>query len=334
MPLLILAACLLPAAAGAETPSGKSRKELMTVVLDGADRLIVEPTPPMFEDEAVAKKHEIEGREKIAKLVAGLDFDEKRSGQVCACPGDWQITFQREGKMVGRFTLYHGEGLGWIGWKGMNNSLFTPTAGAHWRKWFRENGFETFHEVHEAELKQQAEELRLQHAFLSHFPQQVRPLFTERTANMYENQGITMRKDVREKLLDDLRRAFDGEADLARALCAAFGELNGSYFGSWTSALPYMFLGQWAGESLDPVVFARVIGELSEPPGLLGAARLFFQEDLGRQMNRAERDRLTAKLGEVALRHDKSGIRRSSAIHSPVHARKTSGDFVSSTCRP
>ena len=132
-------------------------------------------------------------------------------------------------------------------------------------------------------------------------------MFTERTVDMYENEDwITLKEAVREKLLGDLRRAFDGEAELARALCGAFGELNGSEFGSWTYACHYMFLGQWAGQSLDPAVFARVIGDLNEPEELLGAARLFFQEGLGQQLNRADWDRLTARLGEVALRHDES----------------------------
>ena len=311
------------AVASAEAPGGKSRVELMSAALDGADLLIVEPVPPLFDRKAPVKKHEIAGKKKIAKLIAGLEFDEKRSGQVCACYGEWHITFQTDGKIAGKFTLYHGEGLGWVGWKEMNNSMFTPEAGEHWRQWFRENGFKAFHEEHEAELKQQAREETLQKAFLSHFPEASRPLFTERTVDMYENEDwITLKEAVREKLLGDLRRAFDGEAELARALCGAFGELNGSEFGSWTYACHYMFLGQWAGQSLDPAVFARVIGDLNEPEELLGAARLFFQEGLGQQLNRADWDRLTARLGEVALRHDESGnaayaFRMMSGVVSP-----------------
>ena len=301
--LLVIAAYLHPAVAGDETVGGKSRKELMAAALDGADRLVVEPVPPMFGGEVRAERHEIEGREKIARLVAGLDFDEQRSGRICACYGEWKIKFQREGKVVGEFTLYHGEGLGWVGWKDMNNSIFTPEAGAHWREWFRKSGFNQFHEEHEAELKEEAEEQRIQNAFLSHFPEHARPLFIKRTADMYEDDDwITMKMSVREKLLADLWNAFEGEADLARALCAAFGELDGSGLGGWTSACPYMFLGQWAGEGLDPELFAGVIDGLSKPRDLLGAARLFFQEGVGQQLNDADRARLAARLGEVALR--------------------------------
>ena len=72
------------AVASAEAPDGKSRVQLMSAALEKADQLIVEPVPPMFDRKAIVEKHEIAGREKIAKLVAGLEFDEKRSGQVCA----------------------------------------------------------------------------------------------------------------------------------------------------------------------------------------------------------------------------------------------------------
>ena len=70
------------AVASAEAPGGKSRVELMSAALDGADLLIVEPVPPLFDRKAPVKKHEIAGKKKIAKLIAGLEFDEKRSGQV------------------------------------------------------------------------------------------------------------------------------------------------------------------------------------------------------------------------------------------------------------
>ncbi|MEM1084575.1 MAG: hypothetical protein AAGI48_10720 [Verrucomicrobiota bacterium] len=304
---IALLSVALAVASGAES-GGNTREELMSVALDGADRLIVESVPQPLDSDSSVDKHEIRGREKIARLVEGLSFDEELSGRVCVGFGDWQITFKKEGKVAEKFTLYHGDGLGWNGWEEKNNSIFTPKSAAHWRQWFRENGFNQFHEQHEAELKQKVEEERLQQAFLRHFPESVRRLFTERTADMYEGEDwIIMKEEVRDQLLNDLRRSFDGEDELARALCGAFGELNGSEYGSWTHSCHYMFLGQWAGKSLDPVIFANVIGDLHEPEELLGAARLFFQEGLGQQLNRADRDRLTARLGEVALRHDESG---------------------------
>jgi hypothetical protein len=294
---------LLPAAyAGGRTDS-------LREALKGADRLLVEDVEPRPPGDR-AKPFEYKDAAKIATLVNGLDFVETKGAFECMCLGDSKVTFFKGKQKLATLSHHHGRSLRWNKGKWEGDSLFTDEAAKLWREWFKAQGEPRFDQMHQAALAEAKREQELHEGFMKAMPPSARPIF-DAAANAqlttFEPQDVS--KAPQGSLSPAARKLvalFPTGSELATALARSLGSLAiaGADLGAWTVSSSREQLVIECAKTVKAGDFQTVL-ESSDDEVLVGAARLFFFEDLAEIVPKDKRGPYAAKLCEEVLRRDR-----------------------------
>lgn len=287
----------------------ESRAEQLQAALNGADRIEVRPIS--FGDHDAQEPIVIRDAKKIAAFVSRLEFNDKRSGFYCLCPGDTSVRFFKGDQPLLRLSHHHGRSLRWNGGPWEGDSLFTAEAADLWRRWFKDNGVARFDEMHQEQLAREKREQAIHARFLSAYKPGAEAIF-----NRAGQSGLVVAtpagsgKDPADgqvlsppaKKLSDL---YEDGAAFGAALAKSLGELSAVGEGSWTVSTPRERLVLECSSALGREGFKKVLASDDETV-LLGAARLFFFEKLSRLLPEDDRPAHAARLCEVVLKRDQS----------------------------
>jgi hypothetical protein len=318
----------LPPVAGAE-PKGQmaskpgARALALGKAIAGADRLEISPKEPVLGSKPDPTT--IHGAAKIADLARLLAFDEKNSGSICACCGDYTLTFFKGGQVLAKFSHHHGQSLRWHGgpWKG--DSVFTSAAAVAWPKWFDANGFPAFEAARQQEVAAAERERHLQEAFFGSFPASARKPYAVLAKTYGEVYSA-----IDSTSLDD-----DKAEENPRVIAAARGFLKacGSPFEAGMAicrALSVLHDPQnhpddaiSMEEQVVVIAFGRITGHImpsvlefavTDPKTVIGAGRLFFGYRYHRNLPETMRDGLAPKFLRTTIERDRTGYARRAIV--------------------
>lgn len=288
--------------------AGSERAETLRSALRGADRLTVSSVEHAESPQAVS----ISGAEKIAQLVEQLDFNDAESGFHCMCLGDTEIAFFQGDRQLGVLSHHHGKSLRWQGGKWAEDSLFTPESAESWRRWFKEHGEPRFEDVHQREVARAERKSGVDARFLAEFPSEARHLFD---AEDEEGMRAFVAQNTAERPLKSLSvraqklvAVFRERAELGLAVARGLGSLSvvdGSG-GSWSSSTSRDQLALECGRSLAAEELLAV-ADSNDVTAQVGAARLFFFEEMDQTLPPDQRGPVAARLAEATLRADLAG---------------------------
>ena len=289
---------------------------------------------------------EIKGAEKLAGLLALLDFDDSKRGLSCACGGDHQITFYRGEKTIAVLSHHHGLSLRWNDDRWDGDSFFQAGVSEAWCRWFKENGYGEFESMRLAEIAQAKAEALEHENFMKPFPEVARTAYEESmSAIAGEDDMAIFRKKgsegVSEPHPEHVRflKACGEPTEAGLALCRALGSLAGKPSSSWSSqsAREALVIGAFA--ALPPEFVPGILEKAaSDDAAALGAARLCFFEGAMEALPGPRREEIVATLArEVVKKEEHSNIsiafRRVEKFWSPpIEALFT--DIASGTLAP
>ena len=255
---------------------------------------------------------DLKNQKKVAQLVSALDFDDSRSGFHCMCLGDSRVTFYKADHKLLSLSHHHGHSLRWDHGKWEDDSLFTAAAAKAWREWFDANGEPRFERMYQKEVAKRLRERQIHEAFLGAFPKGAEKIFAAAArAGWVSASPERDSLDAAEELSPQgkkLAALFDDPSEFATALSRALGTLAsiGAGEGSWSTSSLREQLVLECGRSLTTDAFRAAIAS-EDQVVLVGAARLFFFEQLGTLLPEKERGPAAAKLCESVIRTDKCG---------------------------
>jgi hypothetical protein len=286
-----IVSCALADEQNPEAKKAKSRKELLVVALAGADRLVIQP---LFESQ---KKYdlEIKGADKLEKLLAAIEIDDRRSGPSCNCNGDHWLTFYEGEQKLLTLGHHHHVALRWHAGKWRGDSALSDKSQEALPRWFKENGYPVLLEMRENEIRRAKEEREAFTRFVECFPEKARKHFSGGT-------GSAMDFDREDKEFGKkLAEAVGGGKELAVALCRAFGTLK-DYKASWSSTEGKERRADSAAQSLSGDAFLAALNAVKDDrPALLGAARLYFWNNFRSRLPDDVRTDWDVRLSEVVL---------------------------------
>lgn len=288
------------------TAADNERVEDLRSVVRSANRIVVEYMLFGLSAEG-SPQLELNGRGKIAELLALLEFDEANSGDSCACLGDSWVAFYHDDQPLARLSHHHGISLRWDAGPWDGDSIFTEKSAKAWRDWFEANGEPLFANKHRERIQEAERRARIDTAFFAALPP---------GAKIIEDQygvesTLSSLRDSEEQespLISKFAALFANRADMALAIANALGSLatHDNYSGSWNSRPPREALVLDCAKALAPAEFEVVLTS-NDPTALLGAARLFFAEGLVKLATGDQRSAIAARLVEVVIKHDKAG---------------------------
>jgi hypothetical protein len=303
--------------AGTPHSKGGERAASLRSVLVGADRLVVsdtfhEPTEPKKEDV------EIEGEKKIAELLGKLEFDDSGSGFHCMCIGDSQVSFYKGDRELATLSHHHGMSLRWSGESWNGDSLFTPQAAEAWREWFKKNGVPRFEDMHQEEVRRAERKRQIHEKFLSFYPKEAGRIVLDLESVASKAYGSSFDRGIWKSRLSkhtlDLIALFPNRQAAALAVARSLGSLSMNGEG-WRSGLTIEeTLALEVAKTLSPDEYLFVTEQV-DLPALLGAARLFFSEELVQPLPAERRGPVAARLCEAVLKGDQSRMSGDAVRH-------------------
>jgi len=305
-----------PAQAGPDgrKPSAKAsqpgtRALALRKALAGADRLVVRQVDDGSPDHKPPVT--IAGADKIAGLLAVLDFRENGDTHPCACGGDTTITFYMGDKVLAELTHAHGISLRWNKWSGGGSSEFTSAAALAWPKWFDENGYPDY-ERNRRLVAAAAEHGRsLDEMFLRELPAAARKAIgayqksyeqvAGNLANLDAHQGKESVGRAARVFLKSCGKPFDG----GFALCRAMGALENEDLSARRAISMNEELAQLAFDEIETDYLSSIFeAAVRDTQASFGAARLFFYYKIHRKLPDVTRDALAPRLLRVVIERD------------------------------
>lgn len=290
-----------------EVPAiASERADSLRTALAEADRVVVEDVDPERRPDA-KPAFKFAGAEKIAALVAGLDFNDAKSGFHCNCDGDYLVTFYKADKPLVTISYHHGRSLRWERGKWKQDSLFTADSAKAWRKWFDDAGEPRFEKQYQKYVEEANRERAIHEKFLAAFPKGAAEIFAEQYTGMVavspRGKSGSGEKEV-SPAAKKLMALFADKKAMGVAAAKALGGLCLlEWEGSWTRTTAREELVLECARTLKADDFQEVLQSKDEET-LLGAARLFFFEDLSDLLPKATQGPQAARLAEVVLRRD------------------------------
>ena len=141
--------------------------------------------------------------------------------------------------------------------------------------------------------------------FMSAFPEKAKAVFEEAREDTMSGEGLEAGEKKLTRKAAELRKLFTDEFSFGRALTRSLGKLSkgGAQTGSWGCSSSKEQLVLMCGKSLKGATFQKLL-ESGDEEILLGAARLFFFENLDASLSVDQRGPAAAKLCAAVLRSD------------------------------
>lgn len=281
----------------------------------GLDSLKVYFVDPMSDNSEPAWS--LSGVEEIATFIDLIEVDDTKSGFHCMCFGDFRFDFERNGEPAMVLTYHHGQSIRWIHGKWRDDGMLTPVASTRIPQWFAHRGFTALKEARDMAIAEAEHEAREQNAFVSCFPEHVRALFNHDDGSVIAGKSI---EESDANTVQELARQINDPVVVAIAASRSLAIENES----WTTSTSRERIAISAAQTVSGDDFLRALESLTNDEiGLIGAARLFFYEDLAGKISEPSVSHpWTVRLAEITLQqgHDENKptlLRRLWTHHDP-----------------
>lgn len=257
----------------------------LTKAVANADRLRVRSGGTCHRDIASEKTlYDEKDVKQIGEFLGHISIHEKTSGFHCMCCGDPSFEFYQGGKLILTIGYHHGQSLRWPGgWPG--DAALTGDSARFLNQWLRDRVPE-IRESQDRQLANQKKEAEAYQRFVNCFPKQARALFQETgQMDMISAGG----RDRNPALGKRFIQAVGGDQEVLVAACKAFGTQEG-WNSSWTTRTNKETLVLAGVLETGADSFAPALAALKDDrKGMLGAARIFFNEEFGQRLPEMER---------------------------------------------
>jgi hypothetical protein len=222
----------------------------------GADRVVVRDQN--FFGKGPQADCEVRGADKLEELFALIEIDPGRSGSACMCAGEFWLSVYRGDRELLTLGYHHNQALRWHHGRWKGDGALTRAAREALPAWFKKNGCAYLQDALDEERSRRKKEAEQRERFARCFPENVRGPLLESWPHAFAERA----------------RALMDTEFLIVCVCRALGSVEDPW-GSATDSQQTAVV-----DALYDVTGTQFLAALkrmdNDPPGLRGAAQLFF----------------------------------------------------------